>query len=164
MQQASILILTGRRNLGIWLSAGESEGSWSEAPFFLQCKVIWTSSWQSGSKKERRISNVLFLTGLHCCFPKHTLPTQGMSWALVAIICLCMYFYASLPYYLSLSPLLSDNEFPLIDCMPMTTASHLSANRQLCSISITCHYDAATVLQPFPVLWSAKINYPRLNY
>lgn len=117
-----------------------------------------------GFKKKRIILNILFLTGLYRSFHKHTPPTQGISWALVASICLSMYFWASLPYYLSLYPLLSDNELTLVDCMPMRTSSHLSANRQLCSISITCHYDAATVLQPFPVLWSAKINYPRLNY
>lgn len=143
-------LLWNPRGLGIKLSASLVQHT---------LDYILTEQFRK-KKKIVIISNVLFISSLYHSFTA----TRGTNWALVANICPCMYFGALLPYYLSFYPLLSDNELTLIDCMPMRTYSHLSANRQLCTISISCHYDAATVLQRFPVLWSAKINYPQLNY
>lgn len=127
----------------------------------LQFSISWVSSWQTD--KERKKSNKNIKCPFHQWF---LLPFPYSSGNELRISCkhLPMCLGALLLHYLNLYPLPRDNELMLIDCMPMRTSSHLSANRQLCIISITCHYDAATVLQPFPVLWSAKINYPWLNY
>lgn len=147
-QQTSILILT-QGIQGTWEhdSAMESQGSGSEAFRFFSSAKAELHPDRPIQKEKKSNKNI------KCPFHQWLLPPFPYnSGNELRISCKHLPMYLGALHYLSLYPLLSDNELMLIDCMPMRTSSHLSANRQSCIISITCHYDAATVLQPFPVL------------